>query len=200
MSRWCYEPVATMSNGEPPPEKALDSCAPGATVSCGRVDCFVGARSVGDAVSFGGAVLSGGTTTVIVALVAVAFGSMTKSVDVDFEPPVLDAEGDGVDVVLAAEFVELVVSARVVLLATVDIVVLVITLPEPMVVTTTPGHRLGMPRSFWKTPMMLSSPTSTSAQLRFTLSPIWARPRTHAAEHVAPCLKSSGVHPVMAVV
>jgi len=143
-------------------------------------------------------------TTVMVAFVAVAFGSMTKSVDglelVGFASPDFDAEADGVDVVLATELVELVVATVDVLLATVDIVVLTITLPELMVVTTTPGHKLGMPRSFWNTPMMLSSPTSTFAQLCFTLSPSAASPRTQAVEHVAPCLKSSGVHSVMAVV
>ena len=60
ISCWLDEPVATMSNGDPPPENALDNCVPGASVGSG-LD-----------------VSSGGTATVMVGVDPVAFGSMTK--------------------------------------------------------------------------------------------------------------------------
>lgn len=48
--------------------------------------------------------------------------------------------------------------------------------------------------------MMLSSPASTFLHLSLTLSAISERPRTQAAVHVAPALKSSGTHPEIDVV
>lgn len=69
-----------------------------------------------------------------------------------------------------------------------------------IVVTLTPGHRALMPMSFWKTPMMLVSPTSTSLHTLFITSPILASPWTHAVLHTAFITKSFGVQPSMVVV
>lgn len=52
-----------------------------------------------------------------------------------------------------------------------------------------------MPRSFWKTPMMDVSPTSTLAQLLRTASPILTSPCTQAEVQVAPGLKSLATQP-----
>jgi hypothetical protein len=47
--------------------------------------------------------------------------------------------------------------------------------------------------------MMLNSPASTFAHLSVTLSAMADKPRTQAAEQVAPDLKSSATHPEMAL-
>jgi hypothetical protein len=47
------------------------------------------------------------------------------------------------------------------------------------------GHSAAMPMSFWKTPMMLVSPTSTSLHTLLTTSPIFLSPATHASLHLA---------------
>ena len=47
--------------------------------------------------------------------------------------------------------------------------------------------------------MMLNSPASTFVHLSVTLSAMADKPRTQAAEQVAPDLKSSATHPEMAL-
>jgi hypothetical protein len=146
-----------------------------------------------------------------VANVAVAFGSSVRAADDELELggcavlvgsspssspssssfPALDVAA-GVDVVSVVDVV--VTGVRV--LASRVLVLLV--LPLAIDVTATFGHKLTIPSPFWKTPIMLSSPASTSAQLFFTSSPIFTRPRTHSAVHVAPALKSSAWQPDMA--
>ena len=191
----CHDaPTATTSNGEPPPESVFDSWALGACV--GSAAC---------------AVSVGGATEVV--NVPVAFGSSVKpSVDeleavgcaelVGSSSPSSESavELDEVDVASIAEFVKLVdVKTAWVLVACSDVFVLVFCAVSVEVVTiVTPGHRLWIPSPFWKTPMMLSSPASTSAHLSFTSSASAERPRTQDALHVAPDLKSSAEQPEMA--
>jgi hypothetical protein len=61
------------------------------------------------------------------------------------------------------------------------------------------GHRAGMPMSFWKTPMMDVSPTSTLEQALLTASPIFARPLRQLWLHMLAGLKSEEEHPWMRV-
>jgi hypothetical protein len=61
------------------------------------------------------------------------------------------------------------------------------------------GHRAGMPMSFWKTPMMDVSPTSTREQALLTASPIFARPLRQFWLHKLAGLKSEEEHPWMRV-
>jgi hypothetical protein len=60
-----------------------------------------------------------------------------------------------------------------------------------------PGHNARMPKSFWKTPMMLVSPTSTSLHALLTSSPTANRPLTHSDEQRVLGRKSLGVQPAM---
>jgi len=64
------------------------------------------------------------------------------------------------------------------------------------------GHSAATPMPFWKTPMMLVSPTSTSRHTLLTTSPIFFRPATHASLHLAVALgsKSDDWQPSMFVV
>jgi hypothetical protein len=55
------------------------------------------------------------------------------------------------------------------------------------------GHSAFTPMSFWKTPMMLVSPTSTSLQALLTTSPIFLSPATHASVHRAVALGSKSL-------
>lgn len=143
---------------------------------------------------------SGGTATVVVGVDPVAFGSRTRPFVEEIELVVCSLcvsvdELDGVGLASTVELTELVSNVdddddddddALVLVDDLDDCVLVVGESDLMVVTVTPGHRLAIPSPFWKTPMRLSSPTSTSAHLFFTLSPIWLRPRTQEALHVAP--------------
>lgn len=52
------------------------------------------------------------------------------------------------------------------------------------------GHNAAIPRSFWKTPIIDVSPTSTSAQLDLTAAAIFVNPAKQPELHVAPRLKS----------
>jgi hypothetical protein len=61
------------------------------------------------------------------------------------------------------------------------------------------GHRAAMPMSFWKTPMMDVSPTSTLEQALLTESPIFARPLRQPWLHRLAGLKSEEEHPWMRV-
>jgi hypothetical protein len=61
------------------------------------------------------------------------------------------------------------------------------------------GHRAGMPMSFWKTPMMDVSPTSTLEQALLTESPIFARPLRQPWLHRLAGSKSEEEHPWMRV-
>ena len=140
----------------------------------------------------------------MVASVPVALGSKVKPPVADSEldgssSPVPVAELDEVGVASVAESVEVVNTASV-LVAVLDSFVLVLPPSELIVVIVMPGHRLWIPSPFWNTPMMLSSPASTFLHLSLTLSAISERPRTQAAVHVAPALKSSGTHPEIDVV
>lgn len=158
---------------------------------------------------------SGGTATVVVGVDPVAFGSRTRPFVDEIELVVCSFcvsvdELDGVGLASTVELAKVVSDdeddddddddedAALVLVDDLDDCVLVVGESDLMVVTVTPGHRLAIPSPFWKTPMILNSPTSTSAHLFFTLSPIWLRPRTQAALHVAPGWKSPGTHPEMA--
>lgn len=71
---------------------------------------------------------------------------------------------------------------------------------ELTVVTETPGQSAWMPMPFWKTPMMLVSPTSTLAQFFKTSSTILASPLMQAELQCALPPKSSALQPSIVVV
>ena len=61
---------------------------------------------------------------------------------------------------------------------------------ELVVVCRLLGHKAAIPRSFWKTPMIDVSPTSTPAHPVLTAAPIFDSPATQAELQVALRVKS----------
>lgn len=72
---------------------------------------------------------------------------------------------------------------------------LVLDVLELMVVTLTPGHSACMPIPFWKTPMMLVSPTSTLPQFWSTSSVTLTNPWMQDELQRVPELKSEAWQP-----
>lgn len=175
-------PVATTSNGEPPPESELESWLLPADVP----------------VLVGAAVGSLNWNIVDVACVAV----VSIAIPPDEDGAVEDCAelGGGLAVVVACS--ELLV---LVLVCSVDFAVSVLAVVvelAPLVVVDCSllGHSAATPNPFWKTPMMLVSPTSTSLHPVFTLTPIRTRPARHWTLHVAAAAKSEAAQPSMGVV
>jgi hypothetical protein len=139
--RWGDEPVATTSNGDPPPESAFESCAVAAALFVDEV-----------------AVPVGGATTAVVVNVPVAFGSSVKppvdELELDADAcAVLDSspssasvvELAAVDVASAAvevSFVVAVTTAGALVFCTSVFVEVCFSLELELVTTVTPGHRL----------------------------------------------------------
>ena len=159
-------PVATTSNGEPPPESEFDNWL---------VPPLLGAL-LGSVTSVGAAPV-GFSVAVDVAPVAVVSR---------FSP-----EDD------AREGCVVLVGGAAVVVTGVDVLVLVCKVVcavdeelELVVVCWLLGHSAAIPRSFWKTPMIDVSPTSTLAHPVLTAAPIFVNPATQAELQVAPRAKS----------
>lgn len=177
MCEWDAAPVATTSNGEPPPESEFES--------------WLLAPVFGDLIGVG-------------AGVGVAPISPPGGVDVAVVSTfrLLD-DGDALEEVLVVvEDAEVVAGAEVlVLVCSVvrdvgDELELELELLEGSLLL---GHSAAIPRSFWNTPIIDVSPTSTSAQLILMADPIFASPAKHSELQVAPTLKSEDTHPSIAV-
>ena len=141
------DPVAWISNGDPPPESVFESCAFGADVAAAP---FVDED----------AVLVGGATTVVVVSVPVAFGSSVKApVDelelvscavLDSSPSPVSVEELTAVVDVTSAVVELsffVVAAAVLLVFTTSVVSLA-TLELLLVTSAVLGHRILIPTPF----------------------------------------------------
>jgi hypothetical protein len=166
-------PAATTSKGEPPPEAGLESCPLPLWL-----ESLVG--------------LGAAATDDVAKVVVEALGSVASPEEMlEGEDEVAELDAD----------VEVCVRMSVLVLGRVLVArVLVCTgvLDVPAVVEGAfllLGHRAGMPMSFWKTPMMEVSPTSTLEQACLTAFPIFARPFRQLWLHVFAGLKSEGSHP-----
>ena len=166
MRSWGAAPVATTSNGEPPPESEFDSWL---------LPPLLGAL-LGSVTSVGAAPV-GPLVTVDVAPVAVVSR---------FRP-----EDD------ALEDRAVLVGGAAVVVTGVDVFVLVCRVVravdeelELVVVCWLLGHSAAIPRSFWKTPIIDVSPTSTPAHPVLTAAPTFDSPATQAELQVTPRAKS----------
>lgn len=176
MRSWGAAPVATTSNGEPPPESEFDSWLLPPTL--------LGAL-LGSVTSVGAAPV-GPPATVDVAPVAVV--SILRPEDDALEGRTVLVGGAAV-VVTGVDVLVLV--CRVVRAVDEDV--------ELVVACSLLGHSAAIPRSFWKTPMIDVSPTSTPAHPVLTAAPIVAKPSTQAELQVAPRTKSDDTQPSILV-
>jgi len=174
---WGAAPVATTSNGEPPPESEFESWL--------LAPVFGDLLGVGAGVGVAPISPPGGVDVAVVSM---------------FSP--LD-DGDALEEVLVlVEDAEVVAGAEVLVLVwsvvrdVGDELELELELLEGSLLL---GHRAAIPRSFWNTPIIDVSPTSTSAQLVLTADPIFANPAKHSELQVAPTLKSEDTHPSILV-
>lgn len=181
MSKTCScedDATATTSNGDPPPDPALESWPSGAWLLLAPA-VEEGATFVGCADVVNVSVAPGSTTKPPVDWLALGRldGSASAVFDVD------DAAAVPVDSTISND--EVAVVAASVLVSTDTRLVVALVVLELLVVTLTPGHSALGPRPFWKTPMMETSLTSTLAQPFETAVSILARPCTHAALQTA---------------
>lgn len=175
---WDPLPAATTSKGEPPPEAGLESCPLPPWLE--PVVVGLGAAAMDD----------------VARVVVDALGSVARPVEVvegEGEGEAEAAELDG-DVEVCVLVLGRVLVARVLVCAAVLDVSAVVEGAFLLL-----GHRAGMPMSFWKTPMMDVSPTSTLEQACLTAFPIFARPLRQLWLHVFAGLKSEGSQPWMVV-
>lgn len=164
-------PTATTSNGEPPPESEFDNWLFPSGALLGSIT-RVGTTPVGSVV------------TVDVAKVAV---DTSESI---FRPE--DDVLGGWTVVVAGAAV--VVASGVEVCVLVRRVVCAVDEELELVLALLLGHNALIPRSYWKTPMMDVSPTSTPSHPVLTAAPILARPCRQPELHIAPGVKSEGTH------
>ena len=172
-------PVATTSNGDPPPESAFDS--------------WLFATCVGFVFELLDAVFNCGVLTDDVASVAVALGSITIPAEEVLEDCATDVCG-AADIDVDVE----VVATVCVVDAAACVLVCTVVVADELGVTIVTGvfrHSDAIPRPFWKTPIIDVSPTSTSAQLLPTSCVILLRPCTHALLQIALSPKSSALQP-----
>jgi hypothetical protein len=174
-------PVATTSNGLPPPESELESWLLPADVPV-----LVGA-AVG---SLNWNVVEGACVAVVSIAIPDDDGAVEDCAEL----------GGGLAVVVACS--ELLV---LVLVCSVDFAVSLLAVVVELaslveVDCLLLGHSAATPSPFWKTPMILVSPTSTSLHPVFTLTPIRTRPPRHWTLHVAAAAKSDAAQPSMGVV
>jgi hypothetical protein len=176
MCEWGAAPVATTSNGEPPPESEFESWL--------LAPVFGDLLGVGAGVGVAPISPPGGVDVAVV--------SMFRLLD----------DGDTLEEVLVlVEDAEVVAGAEVLVLVwsvvrdVVDEVEL-----ELLEGSSLLGHSEATPISFWNTPIIDVSPTSTSAQLVLIADPIFASPAKQPELQVAPTLKSEDTHPLIAVV
>lgn len=174
MCEWGAAPVATTSNGEPPPESEFESWL--------LAPVFGDLLGVGAGVGVAPISPPGGVDVAVV--------SMFRLLD----------DGDALEDVLVLVKDAVVAGAEVLVL--VWSVVrdvgdeLELELLEGSLLL---GHSAAIPRSFWNTPIIDVSPTSTSAQLVLMADPIFASPAKQSELQVAPTLKSEDTHPSIAV-
>lgn len=158
-------PVATISKGEPPPESEFDSWLFPFGALLGSVG---GTAPVGSAV--------------LVELEDVAVDALGSTVGPEDDAPEDWAVLDGAAsvVVTVADVLVLVCSVVRAVDEELELVVACLLL----------GQSALIPISFWKTPMMDVSPTSTPAHPVLTAAAIFASPAKHPELQVAPSMKS----------
>lgn len=169
LCNWGAAPVATTSNGEPPPESEFESWL----LAPLELGALLGAVTEVGAVSVGSPPKG----------VDVAVVSMFRPLEeIVLESLVVLVE----DSVVVAVAEVLVLDCKVVRVVGDD-------LKEVLEASSLLGHNAAMPMSFWKTPMIDVSPTSTSAQLVLIAAAIFASPAKQLELQVAPRLKSEEV-------
>jgi hypothetical protein len=191
-STWRCEdaPTACTSNGEPPPESALDSCALGAA---GRAAAEVAAGCC--------TVPVGDTPGIDVGFGSVTIAREDEATD-DSVDRACELDDEVVDAVALVNVVANEYAGGAEFVAGLDVAVQVVCAwdLEVMVTTSTPGHREAMPMPNWKTPMMLVSPTSTFAHTLWISAPMSTSPCTHAELQRLGGEKSLATQPLMVVV
>jgi hypothetical protein len=182
----CEEaPTACTSNGEPPPESALESCALG-VAGRAAVEVATGCCTVPVADPPGSDV---GLGSVTIACDEVIDDRVDCACELD-AAAVVEVELGGV---VANDHdggaTELVPVLDVAVVCACDLVV--------MVTTSTPGHSDAMPMPNWKTPIMLVSPTSTPTHTLWINAPMSTSPCTHAELQRFGDWKSLATQPLM---
>lgn len=175
MCEWGAAPVATTSNGEPPPESEFESWL--------LAPVFGDLLGVGAGVGVAPISPPGGVDVAVV--------SMFRPLD----------DGDTLEEILVlVEDAEVVAGAEVLVL----VWSVVRDVGDELELELLEGSSLlgqseATPMSFWNTPIIDVSPTSTSAQPILTADPIFASPAKQPELQVAPAPKSEDTHPLIGV-